>query len=283
MQALASYNPQDDPTVQLALQDLCDHVTGLFPAVLNLSGRGTYVKFKWADWPEPLPLSQQQRVEAFLRQHPELRAISKGSEDWQAVFPAESDREAASEIGKRLETHFPARVGWVLAERDNRGKIVANSFIDGVGEILWHLWWQDVSAAPKSLKHFNGPDLQSFNAAVFDVSKWASSRIQPILEVLQHRLKALYGERFRGLYVFGSYARPDAGIDLGENSDLDVALILSDFDNAHEERKRFGDFSYDLSLEHGLVISVVPIREADFREGRTNFTRVISSYAIPVK
>jgi len=62
-----------------------------------------------------------------------------------------------------------------------------------------------------------------------------------------------------------------------------VALILSDFDNVHEERERFGDFIYDLSLEHGLVISVMPILEADFREGRTNFTRVISSYAIPVK
>jgi predicted nucleotidyltransferase len=80
--------------------------------------------------------------------------------------------------------------------------------------------------------------------------------------------------------VFGSYARPDAGSDLGENSDLDVALILSDFDNTYEERKRFGDITYDLSIEHGLVISVVPIREADFREGRTTFTRVISQYAV---
>jgi len=51
----------------------------------------------------------------------------------------------------------------------------------------------------------------------------------------------------------------------------------------HEERKRFGDFTYDLSLEHGLVISVIPIKEADFREGQTNFTRVISQYAVPVK
>ena len=76
---------------------------------------------------------------------------------------------------------------------------------------------------------------------------------------------------------------PDAGIDLGENSDLDVALILSDFDNLYDERKRIGDIVYDLSLEHVLVISVVPIREADFREGQTNFTRVISSYAIPVR
>jgi predicted nucleotidyltransferase len=85
------------------------------------------------------------------------------------------------------------------------------------------------------------------------------------------------------LYVFGSYARPDAGIQLHESSDLDVALILSDFDTVYDERERFGDITYDLSLEHGLVISVVPIKETDFREGQTNFTRVISQYAVPVK
>jgi hypothetical protein len=61
-----------------------------------------------------------------------------------------------------------------------------------------------------------------------------------------------------------------------------VALILSDFQNLYEERARFGDIVADLSLEHSLVISVVPIAEADFRESRTNFTRVISEYAIPV-
>ena len=92
-----------------------------------------------------------------------------------------------------------------------------------------------------------------------------------------------YRERFRGLYVYGSYARPDAGIDLGENSDLDVALILSDFDNVYDERERFGDITYDLSLQHGLVISVVPVKEGDFRKGQTNFTRAISQYAVPVK
>ena len=67
-----------------------------------------------------------------------------------------------------------------------------------------------------------------------------------------------------------------------ESSDLDVALVLSDFENRYEERARFGDIVADLSLEHSLVISVVPITEADFQESRTNFTRVISEYAIPV-
>jgi uncharacterized protein len=282
MQALSSYNPQVDASTQLALENLEDPLNGLFRARTCLSERGTYVKFMWADWPEDLSTSLKEKVEAFLRQHPELRPIDKGTEDWRAVFPAESNREAATQIGRRLLAHFPARVPWVAAERDNRGRIVASSFIDGVGEILWRLSWRHVSADPAVFR-FNSTDVQSFNAAILDVSKWASSRIQPILDSLNTKLAVLYVERFRGLYAFGSYARPDAGIDLGENSDLDVALILSDFDNPYDERERFGDIVYNLSLENGLVISVVPIREADFREGQTNFTRVISSYAIPVR
>ena len=103
------------------------------------------------------------------------------------------------------------------------------------------------------------------------------------LDTLNARLQPLYGERFKGLYVFGSYARPDAGIELSIDSDLDVALILSDFDSPFEERERYGDIVADLSLEHSLVISLVPLREADFREGHTNFTRVISAYAVPVE
>jgi predicted nucleotidyltransferase len=282
MQALTSYNPQEDPAVHLALQNLCDHVTGLFPVVVDLSERGTFVRFRWADWPEALSLSQEKRVEVFLRKHPELRPIDTDSADWRAAFTGKSDGVAAAEIGKRLETHFPTRVGWVLAERDSKGKILANTFIDGVGEILWELSWRHVRADRAVLK-LDVQDVQRVNAAVRDISGWASSRIRPILDALHDRLKALYGERFRGLYVFGSYARPDAGIVLPESSDLDVALILSDFDNVYEETERIGDITYDLSLQHGILISVAPIREADYREGSTTFTRVISQYAIPVK
>jgi len=147
--------------------------------------------------------------------------------------------------------------------------------------ISMDLWWKDSFAPiPPSI---SDADHEALRASFCEVFQWASSRIKPVLDRLHDKLKELYGERFRGLYIFGSYARPDAGIQLPENSDLDVALILSDFNNAYEEIKRFGDITYDLSLEHGLVISVVPIREADYREGRTNFARVISSYAIPVK
>jgi len=291
MQALALYDAELHPEVEVALADLEDRkqLNGLARARPHLLDGRTYAKFMWADWPGDLRDRLGSQVAAFLRQHGGLQPLDKNSDDWQAVFGGQTDGEAAAEIGKQLLTRFPdpGRDHWVMAERDGRGKVVAWSFTNGLGEILWHVSWRHVGAetsvrAEPAASRINSHDMQKLNAAIRGVHLWASSRIQPVLDTLREKLKTLYGDRFRGLYVYGSYARPDAGIKLPVDSDLDVALILSDFESPFAERERYSDFVADLSLEHDLVISVVPIREDDYKEGKTNFTRVISEYAIPV-
>jgi predicted nucleotidyltransferase len=243
-------------------------------------------------------------VDAFRAQHPELRPVLAGTPEWDAVFHGQrSDSGSALAIAEAFTKHFGERVLWVESEKDTRGRIAAKVGIEGLGEttapppetppplragwraslgeVSLHLFWKDSVAIPPS--PLSPADLGAFEASVREISQWAERRIRPVLDTLRHRLESLYGERFRGLYVFGSYARPDAGIELPESSDLDVALILSDFENLYEERARFGDLVADLSLEYSMVISVVPVAEADFREGRTNFSRVISEYAVPVQ
>jgi predicted nucleotidyltransferase len=280
MQALSSYNPESSSAIERALSALQDETLG-FSASPWYSERGLFARFVWPDWPEHLQKGIAEKIDDFHREHLGVQRVAADMPEWQAVFRDwRTDPQSASVIAEAFSKHFPGRVRWVESEKDARGRIAADCDIKGAGEITLHLFWRDSSAFPGPL---SDADRHAFQASIQAVFEWASSRIRPILDVLHDRLKSLYGERFRGLYVFGSYARPDAGIDLGENSDLDVALILSDFDNVHEEREHFGDLTYDLSLEHGLVISVVPIREADFREGQTNFTRVISQYAVPVK
>lgn len=277
MQALSSFNPDLFPTVQGALNALQDRSVG-FNASSWYSQRGLFGRFVWPDWPEHLQKGIADKIETFHREHHGVQRITPGTPEWQAVFRDwRTDPESVSVIAEAFSKHFPGRVRWVESERDSRGRIGGHCGIEGAGEIVLHLSWRDPTAVP--LGPLSDADLRSFQASVHLVFEWASARIQGILNTLRDRLEALYGERFRGLYVFGSYAKPDAGIDLGEDSDLDVALLLSDFDDLYEERKRFGDMVYDLSLDHGIVISVVPIREADFRDGQTNFTRVISSYA----
>ncbi|PYV27906.1 MAG: hypothetical protein DMG27_02685 [Acidobacteria bacterium] len=307
MQALSSYNPERDSAVSVALRALEErHRAQGLTARSYFSPKGVFSRFVWPDLPLETSSRLGTEITALHKEHPELglEPVQQESHEWNAVFHGwRSDLESAAAIEKAFSIYFPERVLWVESERDTRGRIAAECRIKDLVRfepftasplkvlgtpsaaesevVALELFWRDsLLLTPRGRP--SDSDMNSLRAATQEVWKWAERRIQVILDALQERLRALYGERFKGLYVFGSYARPDAGIKLPEDSDLDVALILSDFENVYDERARFGDITYDLELEHGLAISVIPIREADFREGRTNFTRVISEYAIRV-
>ncbi len=241
---------------------------------------GWYARFVWPDWPQPQAKEIAGQVEQFHQAHPELRPVRQGSKEWVLVSHGwESDYKSAEAIATAFSKSYANRLKWVESEKDNRGQIAAGCSVEGAGEFLFQLYWKSSSIQP--LGSLNEEDRNAFRIASTEVLNWAGSRIQPILDTLRQKLHEIYGDRFRGLYVFGSYARPDAGIELPADSDLDVALILKDFENPFEERTRLSDITADLSLEHAIVISLIPIREEDYREGKTNFTRVISKYAIP--
>ncbi len=282
MQALSSYNLDEHSMIGLALRAIEDADQGL-TAESYFSERGPFARFVWPDWPDSLSSDLASRVEQLHSDHPELRRVKKGSQEWTAVFRDwRTDPASVAVIAQAFSKHFGKhRVVWVESERDARGRIGGHCRIKNLGEITLHLFWRDSSAVPLGV--LEDSDSEAFQQSVSEVFRWAQQRIKPVLDTLHERLKELYGGRFRGLYVFGSYARPDAGIELTEASDLDVALALSHFESAYKEIDRFSQITADLSLQHDLVISLIPVREADFREGQTNFTRVISEYAIPVK
>jgi predicted nucleotidyltransferase len=305
MQALSSYSHEKHPQVARALASLQNPAEGLI-ADTFVTPKGFFARFVWPDLPLEMSTKLGGLIGALHKRHPEfnLKPVEKSSPEWDAVFHGwREDLESAAAIEKAFRTYFPNRVLWVESEKDGRGRIAAKCRIEGLGdatppspetppalraawrpplgEISLNLFWKDSSALPPpNLSESDQRALQSSLGMIFE---WAERRIRSVLNALHDRLVRLYGDRFRGLYVFGSYARPDAGIELPEDSDLDVALVLSDFENAYDEIKRIGEATYDLSLEHGLLVSVVPVREADYREGLTNFARVISSYAVPVR
>jgi uncharacterized protein len=281
MQALSCYNPESQAIIDPALCALGSDSLGL-TARSYLSERGLFAKFVWPDWPEQLKDHVAARVDEFHQEYPKMRRASEGSAEWQAVFRDwRTDSESVRVIVDAFAKSFGDRLMWVESERDARGRITARNRIEGIGNVTLHLFWRDSSVVPEG--SVADADRQSFQDSVREVFGWARSRIGHILDAVHDRLSAVYGDRFRGLYVYGSYARPDAGIELPIDSDLDVALILSDFVSVHEERDRFEDIVYDLSLEHGLAISVVPVREAEYRDRTSSFTREISSYAVPAR
>ncbi len=85
-----------------------------------------------------------------------------------------------------------------------------------------------------------------------------------LLEQLKRRLRIRFGDRFEGLYLFGSRARGDAEPD----SDVDVAVLLK----GRLPERPFGitreilEDTYDLLLETGLDIQPWPLEEGSLDE-----------------
>ena len=102
--------------------------------------------------------------------------------------------------------------------------------------------------------------------------------IEPILRELKEGLQAIYGERLKGVYLFGSRARGDAE----EDSDIDVAVVLEDFVTSREERKRWSRLASEVGLKYTCVPMIIPVREADWRNRDDSFLRNVRREGVPV-
>lgn len=75
-----------------------------------------------------------------------------------------------------------------------------------------------------------------------------------LLDAFKRGLLAAFGDRLRGLSLFGSRARGEGRSD----SDLDVLVDVRDV--TRQERGAVLDLAADLSVEHGLVLSPLVLR-----------------------
>ncbi len=92
------------------------------------------------------------------------------------------------------------------------------------------------------------------------------SPIKDILRELKEGLQKKYGSKLKSMMLFGSYARGEQRSD----SDIDIAIILEDFSHACVEIERTGDIVSSLSLKFDTLISLVPIKEEDWRRRKTS-------------
>lgn len=88
-----------------------------------------------------------------------------------------------------------------------------------------------------------------------------------LLTHLSAGLRKLYGERYRGLVLYGSYARGEAD----EGSDVDLLLLLDGGFDQTRELLRAGDVSWPLSLESGYTISLLPVGTAAYHNSKEPF------------
>jgi len=85
--------------------------------------------------------------------------------------------------------------------------------------------------------------------------------IKPILEEVKKKLKEIYGNRLKGIILYGSYSRGDAT----DGSDIDLIILLYNMVNTCEEILRCSREVGDLELNYDVVISILPFDVNEFR------------------
>ena len=106
----------------------------------------------------------------------------------------------------------------------------------------------------------------------------AKKDVLRIVRKLRDELAAVYGGRLKGVYLYGSYSRGDAG----EDSDIDVAVVLTGVVNRAEERDRATDIASDIGLkEHCLLIPFI-MSESEFKNTPFAIHRSVLREGMPV-
>lgn len=120
------------------------------------------------------------------------------------------------------------------------------------------LWLEErgligAAAAQRALADRPEPDLPA-PARPLDAASVASA--------VADDLRDLYGNRLRTVVLFGSWARGDAHPE----SDIDLLVVLDDVRSRWEELSRMSDILWRHSLEHDVVVTELPVSEAEYRD-----------------
>jgi predicted nucleotidyltransferase/DNA-binding transcriptional ArsR family regulator len=92
------------------------------------------------------------------------------------------------------------------------------------------------------------------------------------------RMRAIYGARLRGVFLYGQRAAGGAP----EDSDVELLVVLDRIERYGEELDRTGTVFASLSLELGVVVSRVFVSEADWRDRTDGGLPGVQAEAVPL-
>jgi len=92
-------------------------------------------------------------------------------------------------------------------------------------------------------------------------------RVSALLAEFKAKLQAIYADRLKGVFLYGSHARGQGGPE----SDVDILIVLDDWEHYAGEIDRTGAVASELSLAYGVSISQVFVRERDWLHEDTPF------------
>lgn len=85
-------------------------------------------------------------------------------------------------------------------------------------------------------------------------------RIIQLTNQVKKYLISTYGEKIKGIILYGSYARGGSTKD----SDIDILVLIDDSTDPFEVRRSLSDLLFDILLESGEFISTVVLPENFF-------------------
>lgn len=88
-----------------------------------------------------------------------------------------------------------------------------------------------------------------------------SGKIKIILDEVKKYLEKIYGDKLKGIILYGSYARGD----FTDGSDIDLIILLEDMEEPVAEREKYFNKIWELDLKYDTVISIIPFKEKDYR------------------
>ena len=99
-----------------------------------------------------------------------------------------------------------------------------------------------------------------------------------VLVRCRHILAAHYGPRLRGVVLYGSAARAEAGPE----SDLDLLVVLEDPVDVFSEVRRLVDLLYPVQLDSDRYISAKPASAGEYETGRLQLYRIAKREGVAV-
>jgi predicted nucleotidyltransferase len=103
-----------------------------------------------------------------------------------------------------------------------------------------------------------------------------TGKLQNLMVYLKLGLEAMYAERLRGVYLYGSFARGEQESD----SDVDVLIVLDRIEMYGAEIDRTSDLMSSLSLASNLSLSRVFVSEDAWRSTQSPFLASVREEAI---